>query len=48
MTRRAGVAEALQIHQREVLEAGWRKDVGELREVLGQLSTELDNALLDE
>lgn len=48
MTRRAEVAESLQIHQREVLEAGWRKDVGDLREVLGQLSTELDNALLDE
>jgi hypothetical protein len=47
-TRRAEVAEALQIHQREVLESGWRKDVGDLRSVLGQLSAELDNALLDE
>lgn len=48
MTRRAAVAESLQVHQREVLEAGWRKDVGDLREVLGQLSAELDNALRDE
>ena len=48
MTRRAEVAEALQAHQREVLETGWRRDVGDLREVLGQLAAELDNAFLDD
>ena len=48
MTRRAEDAEALQVHQRETLETGWRNDVSDLREVLAQVSTELDNAMLDE
>ena len=48
MTRRVEVAEALQAHQREVLETGWRNDVADLRDVLGSLSAELDNILLDD
>lgn len=48
MTRRARLAEAEQVSQREILEAGWRRDVADLRDMIGRISAELDDVYLDE